>query len=198
MKKNAIELNKLSNQRLWELFPIILSPHKCIWAKRYETERKRITKAIGPQCIARINHFGSTSVNGLIAKPTIDILMEITDRCPLESLKSELISIGYLFSEQPDNPPPHMLFKKGYTMKGYRGQTFHLHVRYLGDWNELYFRDYLRTHSDVAQEYGELKISLKDKFEHDRDGYTNAKTDFISRYTLLARIEFPGRYASIK
>jgi len=196
MNKKSIDLNKLSNQRLWELFPIILSPHKEIWAKRYEVQRKRIIKAVGAQCIARINHFGSTSVEGLIAKPTIDILLEITSRCPIESLKNALTSLGYLYSEQPDNPPPHMLFKRGYTVKGFRGQGYHLHIRYLGDWNELYFRDYLQAHAEVAQAYGELKISLKEKFEHDRDSYTSAKTDFISRYTLLARIEFPGRYAT--
>lgn len=42
--------------------------------------------------------------------------------------------------------------------------------------------------------YGELKLMLKDKFEHDRDAYTNAKADFVNKYTDIAKIEFYNRY----
>jgi GrpB-like predicted nucleotidyltransferase (UPF0157 family) len=81
-----------------------------------------------------------------------------------------------------------MMFLKGYTPEGFRGQAYHLHVRYPGDWNELYFRDYLRDHPDAATEYAELKRGLKERFEHDRDGYTNAKTEWIEQHTRLARM----------
>lgn len=80
-----------------------------------------------------------------------------------------------------------MMFMKGYTEKGFSEKVFHLHVRYLGDWDELYFRDYLRSHTDISQAYGDLKIALKDKYEHNRDGYTEAKTEFIRKYTTIAK-----------
>jgi len=60
----------------------------------------------------------------------------------------------------------------------------------------LYFRDYLVENSEAAREYGKLKLSLKERFEHDRDGYTDAKTDFVTRVTLLARATFGGRHAN--
>jgi GrpB-like predicted nucleotidyltransferase (UPF0157 family) len=149
---------------------------------------------IGEENIVRISHIGSTSVPGLKAKPTIDILAEITQHCDTAKLIANMEAAGYIYSRQPENPPPHMMFMKGYTPEGFRGQAFHVHVRYGGDWNELYFRDYLRDHKDVADEYGKLKAALRKTFEHDRDGYTNAKTDFINRYTELARGEYKGRY----
>lgn len=68
-------------------------------------------------------------------------------------------------------------------------QVYHIHVRYLGDWDELYFRDYLLSHPNVVEEYGKLKLNLKQSYEHDRDGYTNAKTDFIKKATKLAKEE---------
>lgn len=87
-----------------------------------------------------------------------------------------------------------MTFMKGYTLQGFAEKVFHLHVRYVGDWDELYFRDYLRFHPDISQQYGILKVELQQRFEHDRDGYTHAKTDFIKRYTQLARNEFIKKY----
>jgi len=67
------------------------------------------------------------------------------------------------------------IFVKGYTPQGFKGQVFHVHVNYSSDWDELYFRDYLLKHPEIAARYGNLKLEYKKKYEHDRDGYTNAK-----------------------
>ena len=64
---------------------------------------------------------------------------------------------------------------------------FHLHLRMTGDHDEIYFRDYLCQHPDIAQAYQELKLSLWKKFEHNRDAYTDAKTDFINHYVSEAK-----------
>ncbi len=125
----------------------------------------------------------------MIAKPTIDILLEIQNDTDVPKLITNMQSCGYLFDAQPDNPPPHMKFMKGYTPQGFKGQAFHVHIRYKGDWDELYFRDYLLIHPDVADEYAKLKIELKQKYKYDRNTYTDAKTDFIKRITALARRE---------
>jgi len=182
-------LNEMSNEELWRIFPIILSEHIPKWKENYLTEKMMIVQAVGIQYIVRINHYGSTSVPNLIAKPTIDILLEIKDDADIEKLVSSMQSVGYIYSEQPNNPAPHMMFMKGYTPQGFKGQVFHVHVRYSGDWDELYFRDYLLVHPEIADEYGKLKMELQKKYEHDRYGYTHAKTDFIKRITKLARAE---------
>ncbi|MEE0765853.1 GrpB family protein [Akkermansia sp.] len=62
------------------------------------------------------------------------------------------------------------------------------------DWDELYFRDYLAAHPKEAQKYAELKRSLKEKFEFNRDAYTEGKTKIITAMTRRAREEMPGRY----
>jgi len=90
-----------------------------------------------------------------------------------------------------------MTFNKGYTPKGFTEKVYHLHVRYYGDWNELYFRDFLKAHGDVANEYGKLKLGLKELYEHNRDAYTEAKTEFITKYTQIARDEFGNRYKPV-
>lgn len=191
-------LATFTNQELWRFFPIILSSHQIIWEKAYHEEESCLIQIIGSENIARINHYGSTAVPGLIAKPTIDILLEITETCDTDKLMETLIEYGYLYAHQPDDPSPHMMFMKGYSSQGFEGQAFHLHVRYIGDWDELYFRDYLIAHTPVAREYGELKLSLLETYQYDRDGYTNAKTEFIKRYTDEARQEFLNRYKPLE
>lgn len=187
-------LNEMSNAELWELFPIILKPHNPEYAQWYSQEAAAIYDRVGADNIYRINHIGSTAVKGLAAKPTVDILMEINKGADLCLLKRSLEKMGYIYSAQPDKPAPGMMFMKGYTHKGFEKKVFHLHVRYPGDWNELYFRDYLRFDRDAAGEYQLLKERLQKRFEHDRDGYTQAKTDFISAKTAAARKIFKGRY----
>lgn len=182
-------LSQLSNEELWQLFPIILSDHQPDWKDFYLSEKKVLQQLIGSDLV-QINHIGSTAVPELIAKPTIDMLMQIKEETNLPQLISTIESLGYIYSEQPGNPPPHMVFMKGYTPKGFKGQAFHLHVRYPGDWNELYFCHYLQVHPEVAKAYGELKIRLKKQYEHNRDGYTEAKSDFIRKATEQARQEF--------
>jgi Uncharacterized conserved protein len=144
---------------------------------------------IGTENIARISHFGSTSVPGLMAKPTVDILLEIKDYANVSKLIDALPSPEYICLNPPDmpTPPPHLMFLKGYLSDGFAKKVYHIHVRYPGDWDELYFRDYLIAHPETADEYAALKARLHKGFEHDRDGYTEAKTAFIREVTKKAR-----------
>lgn len=71
-------LSRMSHEELWRLFPIILSGSREEWTDLYYRERDLLAKAVGHTRIARISHIGSTAVPGLNAKPTIDILMEVS------------------------------------------------------------------------------------------------------------------------
>lgn len=152
-------LEEMTDEELWQMLPIVLSEYQPIWKERYLQEKKDIIHAIGSYNIVRIHHIGSTAVPGLIAKPTIDILVEILDAADTSSLVSDMQKCGYRYLKQPDNPPPHMMFIKGYTPDGFKGQVFHVHVRYQGDLDEIWFRDYLIAHPDAAEEYVTLKVS---------------------------------------
>ncbi|WP_245926547.1 GrpB family protein [Methanospirillum lacunae] len=122
-----------------------------------------------------------------MAKPTIDILLEVIDGIYKETLITSLMGIGYLYDPQPRNPAPHMMFTKGYTPEGFSGQAFHVHIRYSGDWDELYFRDYLIQHPEVAARYSTLKLELQERDRFDREPYTRGKTEFISTITRIAK-----------
>lgn len=85
-------------------------------------------------------------------------------------------------------------FNKGYTEDGFAERVFHLHLRYSGDNDELYFRDYLTEHPDAAREYEALKLTLWKEYEHDRDGYTNAKAVLVQQLAEQARRLYGKRY----
>ena len=85
-------------------------------------------------------------------------------------------------------------FNYGYTENGFAEKVYHLHLRYAGDNDELYFRDYLNEHPDIAKEYERLKLDLWHQYEHNRDGYTEAKTEFVRKHTADARTRYGNRY----
>lgn len=188
------QLSEMNSEELGRLFPIIISEYDPKWTQFYVIEKDVIEKAVGILNIFRISHFGSTSVPNLHAKPTIDILLEVYENTHSEKLVHNLEGIDYIYSPQSNNPAPHMMFMKGYTSDGFKGQAYHVHVRYPGDWDELYFRDYLISYPEKAQKYAQLKLRLKERFEFDRDGYTSAKGDFIKEITKKARNEFSNKY----
>jgi len=75
----------------------------------------------------------------------------------------------------------------GYTKSGFAEKVYHIHLRLVGDNDELHFRDYLNAHPQTAKEYEALKLRLWKQFEHDRNAYTDAKSEFIKAVTARAR-----------
>ena len=185
MNKKLIE--ELSIEELGKLFPIILVDHQDNWKSLYQKEKDYITETIGEDNIISVNHIGSTAVPVIKSKPTIDILLEIKNETDLDNLISNMKNKGYNFIAQPKNPEPHMMFTKGYTINGFKGQAIHIHVRYEGDWDEIYFCDYLKINPDLAAEYESLKIELSQKFKNNRELYTEGKSEFIKNATMTAR-----------
>ena len=185
----AKDLNKMTTDELGQLFPIFIVDYNPDWPRLALIESRNIVKAVGKDVVTRIEHIGSTAIPGLCAKPTIDFLLEIFEFTNYDLLIKQLHKIGYHFIQKPENPPPHMMFAKGYSESGKTGQTFHIHVRYPGDWDEIVFRDYLRSNYDAALNYSDLKRVLADNYVNDREKYTDNKTDFINRVIRLARLK---------
>jgi GrpB-like predicted nucleotidyltransferase (UPF0157 family) len=194
----AKKLTEMTLKELWELFPIILDEHNPEYSQWYLEEQQHLLSCLNPNDVKRINHIGSSAVKGLIAKPTVDILLEIDHDCDVVKIKRALADNGWLLMREETEPDWKLAFNKGYTPDGFAAKVYHLHVRYYGDWNELYFKDYLQAHAEVAAEYGRLKLRLAEKYHHNRDGYTSAKSDFILKYTNLAKKEFTGRYKPLE
>ena len=187
-------LSEMTLEELWQLFPIVLREYDPSYKEWYACEKENILAALSGRHVMRINHIGSTAVEGLTGKPTVDILLELLQEADWNTVRTQLTQAGWILMASQNPPDLRLIFNKGYTSKGYDERVFHLHVRYLGDWDELYFRDYLAAHQDLAREYEILKQALQKRFMHDRDKYTAEKTEFVSKYTKLARTEFGGRY----
>lgn len=184
-------LEKMSLEELWQLFPIFLREHDAAWKDWYEAERLRLLSFMPEHQIVRLSHIGSTSVETIWAKPIVDILLEIPIETDMAAMRESLLQNGYLLMSESKG---RMSFNKGYTPSGFAERVFHLHLRYEGDHDELYFRDYLQEHHAVAKDYEKLKLSLWKQYEHNRDAYTEAKTDFIKKYTEEAKRLYGGRY----
>lgn len=176
------KLQEMRLEELWVLFPIRLTAHQACWAAWYEEERMLLNSLL-PDAAA-IYHIGSTAVPGIWAKPIIDVLIEFADTAALASGRAQLEGSGYLCMSADGS---RVALNKGYTTAGFAERVFHIHLRLVGDSDEVYFRDYLNTHPMDAKAYERLKLRLWKEYEHDRDGYTAAKGEFIRSRTALAK-----------
>ena len=181
------DLHKMTTDELGQLFLIIITDYNPDWPRLAIIESNKIVDIVGQEFISRIEHIGSTAVPGLCAKPTIDFLLEILEIINCDLLIKQLEEIDYHFIPKLENPAPHMMFAKGYSESGITGQTFHIHVRYPGDWDEIIFRDYLIKNQLVKADYAKLKRKLANEYKNDREKYTDRKTTFIKNATLTAR-----------
>lgn len=138
-------------------------------------------KMLLPLAGFEFEHIGSTAIPGLNAKPVIDLMVGVRSLDDAGSAIEPLERNGYSYWR--DNPfKEHFFFVKGLPLVGGAGRTHHLHIiqRDSGFWrDQITFRDHLRKHADDAFAYQQLKLKLAEKFRNDRDGYTNAKTDFV-------------------
>ena len=173
------QLQDLTLEELWQLFPIILEPHNPVWKVWYEDARQELQQVIPAADLVAIHHIGSTAVPGIWAKPIVDILVELKPAADMDAIAKRIEGNGWIRMSSNER---RISLNKGYTFHGYAERVYHLHLRFEGDNDEVAFAEYLRQHPDVAKEYEALKLSLWHKYEHDRDGYTEAKTEFITKY----------------
>ncbi|XXJ18203.1 GrpB family protein [Desulfovibrio caledoniensis] len=162
---------------------IELVPPDPAWARRFEEEKGRLLDLLPEGLIVRVEHFGSTAIPGIWAKPVVDMLVEVAD---LDRARDEAAPIlealgyDYFWRPQPEGAtPPHYPW---FIRRGPGGErTHHIHMT-LADstlWAGLVFRDYLRAHPDAAAEYERLKRRLIADHPGDRVAYTQGKTDFV-------------------
>jgi GrpB-like predicted nucleotidyltransferase (UPF0157 family) len=170
---------------------VAIVPYDPEWPRMFRQEKAHLLSCLPIELILRIEHFGSTAVPGLAAKPIIDMLVEVTS---LEETKTRIVPVleaqGYDYFWRPtwgNNTPP---FYAWFIKRDHSGRrTHHIHmVEYdCEHWDRLLFRDYLIAHPEIAHEYQELKIQLAHGHAHDREAYTEAKTEFVVRVTERAK-----------
>ena len=185
------KLSEMTLEELWELFPISLVEHKANWMDDYREMEERLCSGLSGCQIVRISHIGSTAIDNIWAKNIVDILVEAAVSESLDNVAKIIGKMGFIKMSSSDS---RYAFNWGYTEEGFADKVYHLHLRYEGDNDELYFRDYMNEYPLLAREYEALKLKLWKQFEHDRDGYTNAKSEFVKRYTQEAKKKYNNRY----
>jgi len=169
---------------------IEIVPYNEKWTLMFKKEKKFLIKYLPPELIKRIEHFGSTAIPGISAKPVIDMLVEVTS---LEETKKRIVPLmekaGYDFFWRPafddDRPPYYAWFIKR-NDKGIRTHHIHMVEKNFDHWDRLFFRDYLIKFPDIARQYDKLKLKLSKDHPDDRIAYTKGKTEFVVKYTDLA------------
>jgi GrpB-like predicted nucleotidyltransferase (UPF0157 family) len=148
------------------------------WPHQFELEAAAIRAALPVSAGVRLEHFGSTAIPNLRAKPVIDILLIHPRPEEWAQLVEPLQGLGYVYwAENPRKD--RMFYVKGMPPFGTR-RTHHVHVRVPEDaQRELLFRDFLRANPILAREYERLKQELAERYPTDRDAYTDGKNRFV-------------------
>jgi GrpB-like predicted nucleotidyltransferase (UPF0157 family) len=160
------------------------------WPTLFEAEAGQLARVFTHNLVA-IHHIGSTSVLGLAAKPTIDILCEVKVGTSIVAYYEDMRQLGYecrgecLDAVIPGTPGRY------YFPKVVDSQhLMHVHVCHQGHSQIaelLGLRDYLRTHASEAQEYGAHKARLATQFTHDNIAYMHGKDALVKELIAKAK-----------
>lgn len=161
---------------------ITIVPYDALWPALFAAEAERIRAAFGDET-ARIEHVGSTAIPGLAAKPVIDIQISVRSLAPRAEHIARLKSIGYLHVFLGPFDLVYPFFQRPAEWPS----THHVHLCLANSQEErrhLAFRDYLRSHRPVADEYAVLKRRLAMENHgntlESRERYSLGKSEFVA------------------
>jgi|GEM_PF-658989 GrpB-like predicted nucleotidyltransferase (UPF0157 family) len=159
---------------------VVLKPHDSNWKKLAAAEIKAIQETVALPFVA-IEHLGSTSIEGISAKPIIDIFIALESINEADDWIKSMESLGYIYWAENPNPL-HRRFYKGMPPYGV-GRTHHVHIMQAGKkFNQrILFRDALNQDLKLRKQYEALKLKLLKQYSNDREAYTEAKSLFISQ-----------------
>ena len=158
------------------------------WDENFVIESKKIRDVLNDS-IQDIQHIGSTSIPGMIAKPIIDIAVLVDSITTIPFFTKKLETLGY--SYEPDmSSTERIFFRKGSPVRYHLSITSPLHTFW--DRN-IIFRDHLKKHPDLIEEYKKLKIeNISITPEEDFKDlslskiYNEGKGDFVQKVLNLA------------
>ncbi len=163
---------------------ILIHNYNPAWEKLAEAEINTIKEMVDFQFVS-IEHIGSTAVPNLSSKPIIDIFIVLKSIKDADHWIKPLEAMGYVFwDENPDKS--HLRFFKGMPPFGAK-RTHHIHI--VDELNNTFehrilFRNILRRDEKIRNEYEKLKLQLANSHSHDREEYTDRKSEFIKDVLL--------------
>lgn len=169
---------------------LIIVDYRPEWPRMFAEERDRIADVFGARTAA-IEHFGSTAVPGLAAKPCVDIQVQVHDLERPEDYAPLVAKLDYLPFDSGENDVRIVFYRD-------EPGRYNLSISKAGSWaamRPLLFRDYLRTHPEALAEYAELKRRLVDEsdpqlsYAEKLPTYTRNKNAFIEHIVETAAHE---------
>jgi GrpB-like predicted nucleotidyltransferase (UPF0157 family) len=167
--------------------PVEIVDYDPAWPAAFAAEAEHLRAVLPPDLVGRIEHFGSTAVPGLAAKPIIDMMVEVPD---LDAVRSRiapiLTALGYEFFWRPVDPGRPEIDYAWFIRRDAKGRrTHHVHFVPPGSpyWDRLRFRDRLIADPALVDEYAALKRRAAAEHPGDRAAYARAKGAFIRRVT---------------
>jgi GrpB-like predicted nucleotidyltransferase (UPF0157 family) len=157
---------------------VVVVEYRPGWRKIFEDEERIIRAALG-DVSARVEHVGSTAVEGLAAKPIVDIMVGLEDFSLADGLVPKIEALGYEYVRKFEEVMP---FRRFFTKEQDGVRTHQIHMVAVGCefWERLLlFRDFLRRNPEVAEKYASLKKELAGREWGDVDEYADAKTEFV-------------------
>lgn len=158
---------------------MVVVPYDDMWVEIYEKE-KDILLDIFRDIIVDIQHFGSTSIKGLSAKPIIDIMIVVDDITQIDNYNHVMEDYGYRVRGENGIEGRRYFVKLSSDNSG--NHTHHIHIYQKGNphiSDELIFRDYLRIDNEAFKEYERIKMETSLKFRYSPQKYVDAKHDCI-------------------
>ena len=159
------------------------------WVKSFEIE-KHILTDVFHDILIKVEHFGSTSVPGLSAKPIIDMFVFVCDNSDIDSYNDIMKSYGYEARGEQELTEC-MVFVKHKANSNTRTHKVNL-CKENNEFsaNALLFRDYLRIDKDAREKYQKLKKELARKYHDDPIAYGNGKRDCVAEILEEAKDYF--------
>jgi GrpB-like predicted nucleotidyltransferase (UPF0157 family) len=169
---------------------MIIVPYDKKWPKLYEDEKTLLTGIFGA-LILDVQHIGSTSIEGMWAKPIIDIMIVVDNIEAVDEFSGKMEASGY--SAKGENGIPGRRYFQKLNPDKSGNHTHHVHI--YQKWNrhvqdELMFRDFLKIDKEAFTEYLNVKKSASEKYRSSPVEYQDAKTPCITRIMAKAEAYF--------
>jgi GrpB-like predicted nucleotidyltransferase (UPF0157 family) len=169
------------NIPVWAFEKIELKTPDPVWKYKGIQEKDELYELLNGFGVKQVEHIGSTAIPHLPAKPIIDLMASVPSFEGVDRIV-EVLSLHKWHYVPPELDK--QTWRRFFVKVENDRRTAHLHVMQEGEdrWEkQLIFRDKLRANPQLVEEYANIKYQLAQKFENDREGYTEAKTEFIRK-----------------
>ena len=159
---------------------IVIEKYNPEWTIEFDKEHRLLTASILESNI-KVEHIGSTSVNGLGAKPIIDIMIGLKDFKTADNHIAAIKNLGYNYIKKYESIMPNRRF---FIKESGGNRTHHVHMVEINSefWERLLrFRNHLRENKEDRDKYLELKINLAKREWEEINDFADAKTEFIRK-----------------